>query len=263
MSLRRTLVALAFLAALSAGCKGRKSLTPAEMNALVDKKLADEAVAVRQLDALMALPPLMDSIPPTVSAKSFGPLTGMACLSDAPHWTRENVLCVTMESLKLGPMTEALYFPRPSDLDWNAACRLLKEVRAAKAAGGNYGKLVLKFGQAAKIGYVVVVRGTWTPPKVKSAKSFEAGGFVGDAQVFAIGDRIEHLGGVPLAATNSRELTFSDKPGGQDDDAARALNSDLSLQVYRHLCQQLARYGGVEIPSKFREEPVKKPGPPK
>jgi len=260
---RRTLVALALLATFSDGCKSRKSLTPAEMNALVDKKLAEEAAAVQRLDALMVLPQLMETIPPAVSAKSFGPLTGKACLSDAPHWTRENVLCVTMESLKPGPATGSLYIPHPSDLDWQAACRSLKEVRAAKAAGENYGRRVLRFGQAAKIAYVVVVRGTWTAPKVKSARSFEPGGFVGDAQVFATGDRIEHVGGVPLAATNSRELTFRDKPGQQDNDAARALDSDLSLQVYRHLCQQLAHYGGVEIPSKFREEPTKPPGLPK
>jgi hypothetical protein len=256
MTPRFAVIGFALLSLLHAGCKNRKRLTPAEMNALVDKHLADEAAAVRKLDALVAISPLMEAVPPMISAKAFGPLTGKARLSDALYWQTENVLCVTAEGLKLGPATESLFFPSPTDLDWRMACRFLAKVRAAKSAGVYYGDLHHSFGCAAKIEYVVVVRGTWTPAKIKSATSFDAGSFIGDAQVFSIGDKTEHLGGVPLAATNSKEVSFRDRAGRLDNDAAQALNKDLNFQVLKHLCQQLARYGGVEIPAKFREVPV-------
>ncbi|KAF0244265.1 MAG: hypothetical protein FD180_2693 [Planctomycetota bacterium] len=256
---RRTLFALALLASIAAGCK-RKGLTDAEMNAMVDQQLTKEAAAVKRLDALMELAAPMEAIPPTISAKAFGPLTGKARMSDALVWQKENVLCVMLESLKVGPWTVAPSLPYPTEVDWDMSRRFLKNVRAAKAAGQNYGHLMRKLWPAAQIEYVVVVRGTLTVPKMVTAKTFEAGGFVGDAQIFAIGDKTEHLGGVPLAATNSKDLSFREKHGMQEDSAKQALGSDLAHQLFVHLCRQLAQYGGVEIPERFKEEAVKNPG---
>ena len=257
------IAALAFLTCLAAGCKKLKPLTPAERNAMVDRRIAEEAAAVRRLDALVAIPDLMDAIPPTISAAAFGPLTGKARLVDATFRMKDNVLCVMLEGLKTSPFVVQPSLPQPQGVDWHMARKFLGDVRAAKASGQNYGHLMQDLSPAARIDYVVVVRGKLTPPKLTTAKAFESGAFVGDAQVFAIGDKTEHLGGVPLAAMNSKDLLFKHQPGKQEEKAGEELNRDLSSQVFVHLCQQLAQHAGVEIPASYTVESVKKNGLPK
>ncbi|MBI2922211.1 MAG: hypothetical protein HYY18_14255 [Planctomycetes bacterium] len=91
---------------------------------------------------------------------------------------------------------------------------------------------------------------TCTAPVWHSDKTFTPGGFVGDAQVFEFSDPPRLLGGVPLAATNSKDVMFRHGGVNQNDAGVEAIDKDLADNLERHLCEQLSAAAGVEVPPK-------------